>query len=598
MKGESTKGKNAHIADPIIKDQLMPEQGFIRFCNDGYAGSDKRLKVTSEFIKAAQKDGLIAPLLTETVEEPGTDGQPVKQTVAYYSPHQLFLMVGLRENVIKDGRISSEEELAWGPEKYRTILWEPSYGFTVNATTGQPIGKVNQINVHGIASHFDNFLKLLHTLPLHGDYESAKYDRGRYFAMAPKVRFNFVSLKKDGEQRLKAHELTVDDLILLRQAVGSLAARIDPLEYWYDYLKRHPQWRKDKFKGDALLAQELYLTEELVADTIEAVTGKTQLPLMQFLHEGSTIKPFLASEVTYANGVDVKALQTCIAEARKWLAKPANTKLVPDGAVAKLDAVEAEIKEYVNLYGDNRSYISGVPRPAEMDNIPLDKLDPATRLFAEEMLKDLKADDPNYQQEYELEVGQAISSRLTFLRHDAWGTIHGLGAGLRGEKDKAWREYEMAKTWGKPEEEQKKLFLAARAWDEKIDEFNKVLADYSLIYCKECREKPVQLHYNNGDQQVSHDPICDDCFKQVAEGALGAKQPIKGGEWRCGYCIDPKSGESPMLYRFAQRNIVSMRTVNDTPVKIKLDYGHVTLEAKCKNCQTVQRREIDWGWTA
>jgi hypothetical protein len=379
-----------------------------------------------------------------------------------------------------------------------------------------------------------------------------------------------------------------------------MAARIDPLEYWYDYMKRHPQWRKDKLKGDALLAQELYLTEELIADMLEAITGKPQLPLMQFLHEGSTIKPFLASENAYASGVDVKALQTCIAAAREWLAKPANAKLVPDGAVIKLDGVEAEVEEYVKLYGDNRSYISGVPRPAEMDDIQLEKLDPTTRQFAEEGLKDLKTDDPNYEQEYQLEVGGAISTRLTFLRHDIWEAVHGLGSGLRGEKDKAWREYEMAKTWTKPEEEQKKLFLAAKAWDEKVDDFNKVLADYSLIYCKECREKPVQFHQDNGDQQVSTEPICDDCFKKVADGALEMSQgdwaKAKGGEWRCDFCVDPKTGQSPVLYKFAQRNTISLWSRNDTPIKVQIDYGHATLEAKCSKCGNIQRRKIDWGW--
>lgn len=597
-----TKEKNAPKNPVLDKEQLMPERGFIRFNNDGYAGNDRRLKVTAEFIEATQKDGLITPLLTETVEEPGADGQQTKQKVNYYSPHQLFLMVGLRENVLKDGRLSSEEERVWGPGQYRTIMWGPIYGFTVDGNTGRPIGKMNQVDIHGVADRFNSFLKLLHTLPLYGDYEQAKYDRGRYFSMAPKVRFNFTSLKKNGEQRLKAQGLTIDDLILLRQAVGSLAARIDPLEYWYDYMKRHPQWRKDKFKGDALLAQELYLTEELIADMLEAITGKPQPSLTKFLHEGSTIKPFFASEDAYASGVDVKALQTCIAAAREWLAKPANAKLVPDGAVIKLDGVEAEVEEYVKLYGDNRSYISGVPRPAEMDDIPLEKLDPTTRRFAEEGLEDLKTDDPNYEQEYQLEVGGAISTRLTFLRHDIWETVHGLGAGLRDSKDKAWREYETAKMLVKPEEEQKKLFLTAKEWDEKIDEFNKTLADYSLIYCKECREKPVQFHQDNGDQQVSTEPICDDCFKKVADGALDMSQgdwaKAKGGEWRCDYCVDPKTGQSPVLYKFAQRNTISLWSRNDTPIKVQIDYGHATLEAKCSKCGYIQRRKIDWGWVA
>lgn len=589
---------NSSIINGLFKDQLMNRRQFLYFCNESYVGDQKRLNVTEEFLDAAEKDELIVPLATEEL----VDGEKNVTTEKYYSPHQLFLATGLRKNIVKENRLSSAEQMVWGPGNYRTILWGESYGYTVDADTGKPIEKtLSMYDVPSVADNFHKFVKLLHTQPLHNRYDYIDYDKRRDFTMAPEIRFNLSQLGKKPAATMKEFDLNIEQLNTLRASIANIATKIDPLEYWYDYVNRHPQFRKDKFKGDALLAQELYITERIVSDVVEMFSGKKQRSMNEFLYEGARFKPYLIPEVSYANGTDAKAFQHCIDETKKWLEVPKNLLTAPDGAVDRLTAIDLELKEFTKLYGD-RSYLSGVPRPVDMDNIPLDDLDNETRRFAEEDLSDIPLEDPNYQQEYEMAVGQAISARLTFMRSDIWTAIDRIRAGLVEGKRIAERDYQNAQFITMPEDERNSLFIESKKWEERLNEFSKVFNDYSLVYCQNCRENPVELHYENGDQQVSHDPLCDACFKKIADGALEMTREdwrkTHDGEWRCDYCVDPNSGESPVLYKFAQRNVISLQSVSQVPVKIQLDYGQVTLEAKCKKCGTKQRRKVDWGWVA
>jgi len=43
-------GKKAGIT--VHKDQLMPEDGFIGYCNEGYVGNDQRLHINKGFLEA------------------------------------------------------------------------------------------------------------------------------------------------------------------------------------------------------------------------------------------------------------------------------------------------------------------------------------------------------------------------------------------------------------------------------------------------------------------------------------------------------------------------------------------------------------------
>lgn len=584
----------------LFKAQLLHESAFIRYCNDTYLGQDHKLNLTEKFLRAANKEELIKPLLQERVQEITPEGKKKVRTIKYYSPHQLFMVVGLRKNIIKGGKLSSDRKLMWGPAEYRSIVWGDSYHYSVFADSGKPVGSSLQIDVPNFANDFHNFVLLLHSQPRLEPYSFEQDERRRYFTLAPDARFNLKAVRKEGS--LKNFDLNTEKLDHLRAAIGSLAAKIDPLEYWYDYMKKHPQFRKDKLKGEALIAQELYLTEQLVSDVLANATGEIQPSLMEFLYRGSHFKPYLLPEITYATGVDIKVLEAVVAKAKKWFKDPENKNFVIDDDMTALTGVEAQIKEYIQLYGSDRFSLNGVSRPVYMDNTPLDQLDPETRHQVEQMLKDVDKNDPAYESEYQMEVGEAISSRLLSLRHNIYKAVDRVGEKVRHERDRAWREYEDSSRWIKSKENQQDAFLKADALKKQEEEFAKMLAGITLIYCTVCRKKPVPLHQDHSDQQATNEPVCDDCFKTVSEGALSMSseewKKATTGEWRCDFCIDPKSGVAPLLYKFAQRNIIGLTTQNNVSIRMQLDYGHATLEAKCRNCKTVQKRSIDWGWVA
>ena len=58
MKNEKG-GKQA----PLKKEQLYSEEGFIRYCRYDYLNNQKLDCVTKEFLKAAEADGFLQPLL-------------------------------------------------------------------------------------------------------------------------------------------------------------------------------------------------------------------------------------------------------------------------------------------------------------------------------------------------------------------------------------------------------------------------------------------------------------------------------------------------------------------------------------------------------
>jgi ribosomal protein L37AE/L43A len=87
-------------------------------------------------------------------------------------------------------------------------------------------------------------------------------------------------------------------------------------------------------------------------------------------------------------------------------------------------------------------------------------------------------------------------------------------------------------------------------------------------------------------RELSRAVICDECIKTSPE-----LKEIKGGEWHCDYC-------GRLLYKFATNNIVSDLLINTATAKIKLEYGKMTISARCPNpnCKQENTRPINWGW--
>jgi hypothetical protein len=187
----------------LNKDQLHSEDGFIRYCTMGYNEQARRLETTQEFLAAAERERLIIPIL----EEGG---------VKFYSPHQLAMVVALRKNVVKNGRLESEEQMAWSQaQPVRTLLWGSNLGVTVVADTGKPIGSEPYLNDFPRAARvLDSFLRLVHSYPqVPHAYTARAIHRQRMFNGAPVAYFDFSELTKYGEAALKPYGLTINDLV-------------------------------------------------------------------------------------------------------------------------------------------------------------------------------------------------------------------------------------------------------------------------------------------------------------------------------------------------------------------------------------------------
>jgi hypothetical protein len=107
----------------------------------------------------------------------------------------------------------------------------------------------------------------------------------------------------------------------------------------------------------------------------------------------------------------------------------------------------------------------------------------------------------------------------------------------------------------------------------------------SYVLCAHCRKNTVLLHQAHNDGKVSSEAICDDCLSK------GDFNQIKGGEWCCAYC-------GRMIYKFAHGNILSDVLLNHSNATIQLNYGKISIKARCPNkeCKKWNEDEIDWGW--
>jgi hypothetical protein len=573
----------------LNKDQLHSEDGFIRYCTMGYNEQTRRLGTTQEFLAAAEREGLIIPMLEE-------------EGIKFYSPHHLAMVVALRKNVVKNGRLESEEQMAWSQvQPVRTLLWGSSLGVTVVADTGKPIGNEPYLNdIPRVARALDSFLRLVHSYPQapHA-YTARAIHRQRMFNGAPVAYFDFSELTKHGEVVLKHYGLTIDDLVFLRKVFGGLAAQVDPLEYWYEYMSLHPQDRKDKLKGDALIAQEMYLTCDIIADVIEAVTGAAPLPLMKALHADDPIKPFLRQRQEFAPGTDTYAMKACMQKLRDWVSANEDKGLSLEPYLPQLITVESHLDDFITRYG-HMYRLSGVSQELEYNDTPLDQFDSDIQ---EEVKRDQEDGwDFGISEAEGGGVGYLITEvlyhRLDDVNRELGGIVYGIRDLILQEEDKAWRLDQEAGHTLTPQDERHKLYLAAKAWDAVKNDFDIVSQDLSLVYCNICHEHPIALHHEYYDSRISDYPICDACFKKVSSGALKMTEAdwakFKGGEWRCGFCV--KNGQRPILYKFAQRNVISTLGKNGTPLRVVLEYGRVMVEAKCQNCGKVQSKMIDWGW--
>ena len=601
--------KNKNVKSEIKKEQLLSEQAFINYCNYDEAsihgGRTSRLDIDQRFIRAAEKDEFIKPLLKlkELVKQ--KDGNEKLKMVNYYSPFQIYLVLELSKNIIDDnGYLRNPFNLDWQKEKnFRWVNWGRGMSLTIDKKRRwERNPKFASENLPLFCDYFHRFLVFIHTFELKPDHIRDIEER-RHFTRLPSVSYNFEPIKERGLKLLKDYRLDIKTLNLLRKEVAQLAIMIDPLEHWYYYIKRHTQFRKDLLKGDAALAQELYRIYDLLTRIVETITEEKSKPLFDFLYPDIT--PYLIQKVNYQNGEDVKALQFAIRQFKEWKKKKGNKLFITKEITNKLNAVEEKIKDYEQRYGD-RSYAGSIRTVEAEKKIKLEDLDKETKKDVEDTLRQMK--EQKFKLELEQEISQAIEHRLFELKRELQGILWNVSEKLRDRENEWWekernfsnyfwtaKREKLAKL---PREEQLKLskkesdkiVKRAKQWGQRGEEFANSVSRYAdLVFCKVCRKNPIQLHIENNNLnmwEVSRSVICDECIRKTSD-----PRELKGAEWKCDYC-------GSLIYKFAHNNILSDLLINTVSANINLEYGKMTIAARCPNskCKRENTRTINWGW--
>lgn len=643
----SMKNKNGDGLPPVKKEQLYSERAFIQHCIHDYHHNRKLDDINEAFLRAAESDGFLEPLAQFEEEVVQEDGTKKKVLVNYYSPHQIFIITQLHNNTVgSDEKLVSKDnfDVRYGNrETGRAITWGWQ-GMTFEIDYYKP--SMNETSIFEICKNFHNYLKLLHTLE-ESRYKAYDMRKERHFNDAPQLHFDYSPLKGNKEI-LSKYGLSIDKLKVLLGNVGHTATRIDPLEHWYYYIHRHPQWRKDLFKGEALLAQELYIICDLLSDVVETVSGEKQPPMFEMLYGEKNIHPYLIPRTEYVHGTDAKSMWAAIKKFKDWMKDGDNKDFVEDSTLLSLATFEKELKEYEDKYGA-RSFISNGVREVEIEeNLKLEDLDPKTKHYVEDMIRQAQAQlndskrqflsfwDDELEEEvkskkktleqakkedYDLfvkrEIFDGIEQRLSSLKRELWAIFDTAQKKIARKVDEAWNiEHNFSNHfWFKRKDElntlsregqvklydteYKKAYKEAQFWSKKRDDFGVIEYTMDLLFCNKCRQKPVRLHHNYSDRQISTQYLCDDCFAKIEGRVLDMSaedwKQVKEGEWLCD-CYFEDTDKHPTLYKFAHRNTVSLWSKNNVPIKVELSYGKAVLEAKCPNCGQVQQKELDWGW--
>ncbi len=614
---------------PINKEQLYSEETFIHFCErDEFSGRKLPRRVSKEFLLAAEKDGLIVPLLIEKGKRKKEDGTDEEVDIRYYSPFQIFLVAGLINNEIDGDELRSPDNWDWYKEKgTRYITWGDGSSSWVEhykakrSDEPQPM----EYNIFAIADDFHKVIHLIHGLKAEDRYERIGENR-RLFTRAPLLAYNLDSIEKSYVDQYGLNPVRLKRVIA---AVGSLATGMDPLERWFNYIQRHSRTRRDQLKGLASVAQDLYGFCDIAYEIMEKGYAEKLPPLLDFLHPD--IKPYLMERAEYASGEDIKAISAAFNKVRDWIKgnadlieelRPAIEREKLDDALSK---IEVRINDYEKRYGDRR-YV-GSTRRFKPEDKKLEELDDYTKYWAQNLFQQrLKIDEKKgkvsekdqkeilaYEIAFSIErtlddIGRSVSNIAHQIAEATW-PLH-----YKAEREKELSHVPALKEFGEkvprtdPEYARKHHEFWTKGMkeyekphQERLDRLDRVRSELHgiggqtrLAFCAACRKNPVQLHYAHLDRQISHEAVCDECLesekKKAMSGTAEERKKMKYAEWLCDYC------GAKVLLKFAVGNTISVTTQNNVPIQLSLEYGRLDLQAKCPDCGETSDRPIDWGW--
>jgi|GEM_PF-3266970 len=390
--------ENENAVSKLKTEQLYSESFFTHFCErDEVDGRKIEKRITKEFLDACEKDALVVPLLVQKGVVLGQNGTKEETDVRYYSPFQIFFIAALSENEIDEEGYLRDLSTDWKyqrEQKVRFVNWGGVGAFNATLEQTRKTDEVFGIgaNYYRLADEFHQFLRLLHSLEEEKGFNKKDPSRSRYFQRQPPFQYVLDPLRENAEAYLADYDLDLTKLKKLVANIGYFASQIDPLERWYHYIQRHAQWRRDTLKGKAALAQDLYGLCDVLYEVIELISGEKMPPLPDYIHSG--IKPYNLETPGYAQGADIKAVQSASRRLREWI--DAHKSLIAEispfyfrgesGDQAKLDEqltrLENVLADYEKRYGDKR-YTGGLRVLEPEEKLKVTDLDENTRRYVE-----------------------------------------------------------------------------------------------------------------------------------------------------------------------------------------------------------------------
>lgn len=553
----------------VRKEQLIPLQKFIYYCRD------RDLKLHEDFFEAIIKEGFLLPVMTDEGED-------------LYSPFQIVVVARLKDNILEDGVLDYPDAHCTegaGPDQHRVrcIRWGGNWTFVTERKFKNIIGWVKLLG---------DFLKLLHSLPVLGDFFTAPAtenlrlkkvnNRDRFNDLQPAYR-NSPGLIYDleyldnGAQKdfIKSRGLVEEDFVALRQEIGAFTEDFDPMGKWFYFIRRMPRWRREELRYDARIAQELYDLDDLISEMMQKLYGGETEDLHSLMKR---LRPSLVGDKEeYICGTDMVSIQEAFEALKSWYDDKENKKYYTEGIEMAMTRLDTELEEFKNKFGIDWSMPTGIPYEIKQSQVPYTELPHLYKDFLERKFPE---------DERQGEVGNLVGFYLGDIKRNLHEGIIVARNLVEKDRDSYMPEFYRYGDPLEPNEDREEC-------EKKMRELSDIELELTRIRCDDCRENFVKKFDKSNQSQAL---LCGDCIEKKKDMVLSGNDAKKQmflnrrvGEIRC-------SCSNKLLYKFAGANTFISLLRGESVPAITLDYGRLTMEIACPKCGALHKRVFEYGW--
>lgn len=551
----SNKNKNKY---KLKEDQLFDLKNFRWYCRR------RGLSLTDEMFDVLIKEKFLNPLMVN--EEKGP----------LFSPFQYVVVLFLRHNQIRRGRLYSPDALAIaGGKRLPGIKFDLGSYFRYD----------NYKFPYYVVETLEKCLTFIHSLecvPIH--YQAELLSGKKSDTVSLEYYYDGVDCSEVAEKL----ELGFDDFNNIRGFMATSLRVNDPMWNWFYYIDRHPRWRREELQGDALVYQQIYFLDYVLRDFGQVVFDKEMIDLKGLEEKNSGLGP--KRDDDYVHGVDLRSIFKTLFDFDEWIKTKESEQYVEDEDVELLESFNNDLFGLLEKMG-----------------LTLKDLDTDIVFSVEAMSKKLKLEDlPFHLREIAWHKGDdtkpvikknsvrfALRHYLMDLQRGLVGLITRCERRVSAERSDLYsRRYTPIWRGGidTPEKVEERLKFCNLVIG-KLYDFQKRAR---RVFCQRCRKKHIKsLDYGNESKGY----LCDDCVDQSKEYVLSGKKELmeqflndKSSLVMCDDC-----GEK-LMFKFANRNTFISKTENQSLPVITLQYGHVELSVRCDKCGYVNIKGFNFGW--